>query len=58
MNSFMKYFYRFLHWATAWDVDFARATGRNPEHVAYLARKRDEWELLAWKVDYHINEFT
>jgi|694.fasta_scaffold03608_49 hypothetical protein len=48
----MKYFYRIMHWLTAWDCDFARNTGRSTEHVAYLAERRDEWALLAWKQDY------
>lgn len=51
----MKYFYRFLHWATSWECDFARNTGCNSDHVAYLARKRDEWALLAWQADYPVD---
>jgi len=50
----VKYFYRILHWLTSWDCDFAWNTGRNPDHVAYLSQRRDEWALLAWKSDYQI----
>ena len=50
----MKYFYRILYWLTDWDCDFARNTGRNPTHVAYLARQRYEWARLAWLADYPV----
>ena len=47
----MKHFYRIMYWLTDWDCDFARSTRRNPDHVAYLARQRDEWSRLAWLAD-------
>ena len=40
----MKFFYEFLLLWSQFDLAIARATGRNPKHVAYLLSECARWE--------------
>lgn len=46
----MKLFYRILLWLTERDLDFARATGRNPDAIAALVRDREDYRLALWRL--------
>ena len=45
----MKLFYRFMVWATSFELSIARSTGRNPNNVAQLSTDLSKWEGELWK---------
>jgi hypothetical protein len=45
----MKYLAIFNLWFLRWDREFARYTGRGPQHIAELTGAIHEWERVLWE---------
>ena len=54
MNRLLRAFYAFLLGWTRLDIQIARSTGRNPEHVLRLRQDEDEYTRQLFRLEHSL----
>lgn len=52
--TLLRLFYRFMVWATMFELAIARSTGRNLDSINHLQQRLQYWELALWELDWRM----